>query len=853
MSDFYQEYGLEEESVPAYSPTPAPTKPAKKKGGWLGRIIALLLGFVIGIGACVGACVGGAYYVASKPINETASTLDLLGINISDKLNKYLAEDYQTKTIGDLANAFVNAANQKTLGAFAEISPVIKEKISLTFESIKDEMGIDLNKDDQLFNTEFDSLPEVLAETVQTTPIGDILTASTENGELDGLLKEICYGVEGEDYTVKDGEIVMYEGKKKVSLRDLSGDFSSILNDIYLASVTNPTTDDKTMLALAYGQEGITYVIENGEAVMQQLFFLKNKKGEFTDYHGTVLDSNKYTIEELQNDSFAVNTDEFYLHKADDDRYYAYNKCAFGDNYKCSDPIYFEKTRIGDLTEDSKTVLNNLLLKDVLNVQCENGNKPSAILVALAYGEEGVDFEYVKDGDNYTGIELKDGHYARTIGQLTENGSEIIDGIALHSVISEARDNATIMYLLYGKKGLHYIIDETTDKIVMQDAFIYKGSDGKIYNEYKEEQTTATLDGNGVYTDAHGNKYNTEVTSETVEISPESGPVTLTKYYLYDEYEATVRVQFKATTFGDLSKNNSPVSKMTERMTVGEVLGEDKVNDDKVLKHISGSTINNLATDIKNLTFAQVFEDDIFKAYDGDDYTDKNGITVTKGDYVAKDKQGDEIYIATKNNKDDYTDSNGTPVAKGDYVDKNGNYKASKYIGVDYIDKNGHKVREGDYTDKDGNYAYIEPKGTWKYLLWHKDEGATEGYYRYNYTVTGDMSNLLDNMTAKIQETTLNELSSDGIIHLEETTLNTNLFTEIKVQTPTTTYYWPFTLPMDVQAKLNAKTPNEKGEKVLTLGELTANEILEYTACVMKTLKNLDTNDATTTTPQQNP
>lgn len=814
MSDFYQEYGLEEESAPAYSPTPTPKEPVKKKGGWLGRIIALLLGFVIGIGACVGACVGGAYYVAKKPINETVSTLDSLGIHIGDKINKYLAEDYQTKTIGDLANAFVNAANQKTLGAFAEISPAIKDAISPTFDKIKDEMGIDLNKDDQLFDNTFDALPEVLAETVQTTPIGDILTASTEDGKLDGLLKEICYGVEGEDYTVKDGEIVMNEGKSKVSLRDLSGDFSSILNKIYLASVTNPTTDDKTMLALAYGQEGITYVIdENGEAVMQQLFFLKNKKGEFTDYHGTVLDSEKYQIEELLYNSFSVNTNEFFLHyDSDADRYYAYKDCDYEKNYECSEPILFEKTRIGDLTEDSKTVLNNLLLKDVLNVNCENGNKPSGILVALAYGEEGVDFEYEKDGDNYTGIKLKDGHYARTIGQLTENGSEIIDGVALHSVLSEDRANATIMYLLYGKKGLHYIIDSDSDKVVMQNAFIYKGNDGKIYNEYKEEQTTAILDG-GVYTDVHGNKYNTKATSGTDEISTDSGKVTLTKYYLYDEYDADLPVKFKATTFGDLSKTDSPVSKMTERMTVGEVLGEDKVNDDKVLKHISDSTINNLATDIKNLTFAQVFKEDIFKisVYDGED---KN-------------------------------DGNGHPLKKGDYIDKDGNYVACKEV----LDADGNILK---FVDDDN--VEVEPKGTWKYLLWHKDEGATEGYYKYDYTVTGDMSKLLDNMTAKIQETTLNELNSDGIITLDKDTLKTELLVEIKA-----TYnggevgFGEIELPPSVKTKYDAIQEKNEGKseeeekEYLTLGELTANEILEYTAAVMKRLNNLT--HTTTTTP----
>lgn len=800
MSDFYQEYGLEEESAPAYFPTPTPKEPVKKKGGWLGRIIALLLGFVIGIGACVGACVGGAYYVAKKPINETVSTLDSLGIHIGDKINKYLAEDYQTKTIGDLANAFVNAANQKTLGAFAEISPAIKDAISPTFDKIKDEMGIDLNKDDQLFDNTFDALPEVLAETVQTTPIGDILTASTEDGKLDGLLKEICYGVEGEDYTVKDGEIVMNEGKSKVSLRDLSGDFSSILNKIYLASVTNPTTDDKTMLALAYGQEGITYVIdENGEAVMQQLFFLKNKKGEFTDYHGTVLDSEKYQIEELLYNSFSVNTNEFFLHyDSDADRYYAYKDCDYEKNYECSEPILFEKTRIGDLTEDSKTVLNNLLLKDVLNVNCENGNKPSGILVALAYGEEGVDFEYEKDGDNYTGIKLKDGHYARTIGQLTENGSEIIDGVALHSVLSEDRANATIMYLLYGKKGLHYIIDSDSDKVVMQNAFIYKGSDGKIYNEYKEEQTTATLDGEGVYTDAHGNKYNVKATSETDEISTDSGKVTLTKYDLYDEYDKTLQVQFKATTFGDLSKTDSPVSKMTERMTVGEVLGEDKVNDDKVLKHISDSTINNLATDIKNLTFAQVFKEDIFKisVYDGEDDTDSNGHSLTKGDYI----------------------------------DKDGNYVACKEV----LDADGNISK---FVDDAG--AEVEPKGTWKYLLWHKDEGATEGYYKYDYKVTSDMSALLNNMTAKIQETTLNELNSDGIITLESATLEQTIFTEIVLKSSGGTTLGTIDITDNDEYNENKKAELAAIGSKGTLGNLTANEILKYTAAVLKAMENV--------------
>ena len=845
MSDLYEEYGLEMEE-PAHSFSYKPEK--KKKGGWLGRIIALLLGFVIGIGACVGAVCAILFSPVSTP-------LSLMGLSQEDQ-KKLISQDYLDDSILSIVNALSQASQQGTIAAYDAISPAIGTTLREFSDKLKGEMGIDLNKNDQLIDSKIADLPITLSDSVKSTPVGNIFRASNGGKKLDPMLMEICYGEEGTDYIYdEDGEVKMLGNAQATTLTTLSSNPNAVIDRVTISAVVDPNPDDTVMLAIAYGQSGITYelaVDDKGEYVrdadgrikveMLQKFLEKDKSGAFIDHNGKLLhceetpatndfikikeykaDADNNLVLDKNGDPILKDT-YYVLYNEKDNRYYAYER---PDEDK---PLAFEKTAIGDMTEDSRKIIDNLLLKDVIDLDFSTGEEPNGVLVSLAYGEEGVDFEYTYDKNGkITGVEpIND---PRTIGQLRSRGDQLINDIPLHEILSEDRNNAIIMHLLYGKEGLHYVIDPTTNEIKMNSKFIVQVG-GALYNEYGEllqkrhgnpgdkDYKKGYLFDDETYTDRRDNVYTYEealtldastkhetalsilknldisifdgLDRETLDqlgekilenldpsihFDPDSDPnwlasiaehldpkvlddLPITFYYLYDEDGN--QVNFPKTSLGDLAYSDNPITNLTKHMTVVEVLGEDSIRGNKFLKHVADYTIDELPQAIDELTFAQVFEADMF--------------------------------IGTR-------------------------YQPTEGQDKSYIDANGHEVHEGDFIDENGNFVPMEEremKGIWKYLLHQGENPDGTPIYHYEYKVTTEMNAMLDNMTDNIQHATLNDLEKDEIMDFDDEMLNT----PIKTKVGTT----------DVTDKDGNPLTYEGKNK---LGQLTVLEMLEYTSALL--------------------
>ena len=790
MSDFYQEYGLETEPSPVFS-----YKPEKKKGGWLGRIIALLLGFVIGIGACIGA-------VCAILFSPVTTPLSLMGLSQADQ-EKLISREYLDDSILSVINALSVASQTGTIAAYDEISPAIGDTIRDFADKLNNEMGIDLNKDDALMKSTIADLPITMSNSVKSTPVGNIFRASNGNQELAPMLMQICYGVAGEDYYIEDGEVIMIGNAEATTLSTLSSDPNSVIDRVTIEAVTKPDPSDTVMLAIAYGQEGITFKVqtdkkgnyiydEHGilQVEMLQKFIEKNKQGEFTDHNGKLIHckatpaDNGYTkIEQYQ-----VNSDnelvldkkgkpivqEVYFVKYDenDDRYYAYESAK-----KKAEPIKFQKTLIGDMTEDSSKVIDNLLLKDVIELDFSSGEEPNGVLVSLAYGEEGIDFEYTYDKNGkITGVEpIND---PRTIGQLRSRGDELINDIPLHEVLKENRDDAITMYLLYGKEGIHYYIDPETDKVEMNYKFIAM-VDGEVYNEYGEKLTkkvgTEGKDGyqkgyvldtkNKTYTDRKGNVYTYAPATDLAPLTTEDDK-TATPYYLYDEEGE--QVKFPKTSLGDLAYTDNPIAKLTKHMTVVEVLGEENIMGNKFLKHVADYTVDELPTAIDNLTMKQVFETDM--------YTDQR-------------------YEPTGNQPKSYIDNNGVEVHEGDFIDENG----------DFLPEEKRTM-----------------KGIWKYMLMDGGKDVDGNPTYTDYKVTTEMNPMLDQMTENIQNSTLKALDDDKIMEFDDNMLQTNIKTTQQGQ--------------PILAK-DGTSLAEKYQGKTVLGELTVLEMLDYTSTILAVIE----------------
>ena len=560
---------------------------------------------------------------------------------------------------------------------------------------------------------------------------------------------------------------------------------------------------------------------------MLQKFLEKNKAGEFIDHNGKLLQGeatpakNGFTkIKQyktdadnnpiLDDDDNPIVKDTYYvLYNEKEKRYYAYERAD-----EKSARVEFEKTIIGDMTEDSRKIIDNLLLKDVIDLDFSTGEEPNGVLVSLAYGEEGVDFEYTYDKNGkITGVEpIND---PRTIGQLRSRGDDLINDIPLHEILKEDRNDAITMYLLYGKNGLHYYIDPTTNKIEMNPMFIIKVGD-ELYNEYGEKmqkkqgqpgdenyQKGYVFDKDEeIYTDKRGNEYSYQaikdadldvlenfdskllkdmITNILEDVNPSVletidsnfwanldisalEDLGIVPYYLYDDDGNQVR--FPKTTLGDLAYTDNPIARLTKHMTVVEVLGEDNIKGNKFLKHVADYTIDELPEAIDQLTFGQVFEAEVFL--------------------------GDR-------------------------------YQPTEDQPKSYIDENGYEVHEGDFIDANGNFVPMEDremKGIWKYLLHQGEDADGNAIYHYEYKVTTEMNVMLDNMTDNIQHATLNDLEKDEIMDFDETMLTTQIKTTHQGQ------------PI---LDKNGNPLSYEGKTYL--GDLTVLEMLDYTSAILSVIE----------------
>lgn len=702
-----------------------------KKGGLLGKIVALVLGFVLGIVGCLGGIVGGGYYLAKKKTPK-----DILSLAELD-YSAYLTEEYATKTVWDMLGSTKNALSafsngSGTFGDLAAISPVVKRKVEEFAASAKAAYGVELNQDGAMLNVPFSQLNVHIRDCIKNTYASDMMI---KLGGGNKVLTALCYGVEGEDYTVNEnGEIQMLEGKTQMTIGEFSGDgLNERLKRVPIETLMTVDTSDKTTCALVYGEAHHYTVNEDGSVTMNQLYYTLVETTEgltLYDEYGEVVPCNilpltaetyKITFEDgpvqyLSKTEYVEPTPEDKTEDKSDGetpneetpegdeqtqavsdevstKLYAYR------DEKCAAPVRFKKTTVGDLQDDSAGVINNIALKDALGVTPAS----HGVLIALACGEENVDFEYVYDSETGEKTDVKLLTSPRTIGDLRGNSRAMIDDIYLTSVITPKHDNKIIMYLLYGREGVHYELrpDKNDPSIetptpLQKQVAVYNDL---VYNEYGEPIANATASG-AAYT-----QYDTDGTTKLAtytltaiagktrkitlpladgETEPQTADAPL--YYVSDENGKEVK--YTRTQMRDLTGDSKLLSNFTSRLTLSDVVD---VQDNKILKHLTGVTIAELPAAVNELTIEQVFYEDMH-------YTDKDG---------------------------NFTKADGTLL-------------------------------------NEGEAPVLRP--TWKYLLRSKDTGE----YTYTYKVTQDMNTMVENIEYNMQNTSLNDMNDDKVIVTHE-------------------------------------------------------------------------------------
>ena len=622
------------------------TPPVAKKGGFLGKFVAFLLGFILGIGAIAGAVFGVISYVMSNTLHGTVGLLEgfvpgiyAMMFGSDGQNNGILDEKYANRMVGDLLGDSMTAISniQGGTGSLKELGDIFPVIGNFTAQLVMELDAYSVPVDHEtLMTTPLSGLKDYVMESVKNTALGDLLNGMNAEGEKgNNLMNAISYGEEGVDYTFDaSGKVVMLNGAQKATLNDLitEGGMDKILNKIPLDSVITVETDDEVMCAIAYGSSARYGVDKDGKVYMTQVTYTYEDKGDgfkFYDDKDNVVEGKYERITKTKTRIIFADGETQYV-KIDEN-----NLCKAYEDEALSKPILYKKTKIGDLSKDSMAIINNIYLKDALSVDAS----AHSVLISLAYGKEGVDFKYVGEGDNREIVMIGNAK-PRTIGDLRERGGSLIDDIPLTDITTEDRDSGLIMYLLYGREGVHYQINTTTDKVVMlqKHIAISQTKDGvKVYNEYGELLSGYQIDTKAkLYTDANGNAYTYAVgthASAITSLETEDGEI-VPVYYLSNENGAAL---YTKTTLGDLAGSSNMLSNLTSRITVGEVMDGETVESNKFFKHVLDKTIDELPDAINGLTLQTVYSEEIFQTDDNGNFLDKNGnITTSKDEYVAE-------------------------------------------------------------------------------------------------------------------------------------------------------------------------------------------------------------------------
>lgn len=253
------------------------------------------------------------------------------------------------------------------------------------------------------------------------------------------------------------------------------------------------------------------------------------------------------------------------------------------------------------------------------------------ILVGLFYGVEGKDFrinekthqkEFIEGGTPW--ITLNDLLFAETdiIG-------ERVGHLTVDSVLNITASDTTTLLLAYGPSYCYNTNSDGTFHSMRQRSF-------QVTNPSAGEGEFVFTDGSGevaTYITYVDGKYQAAVDGETFYLGKDVGDPT--RYNAYLDAACTEPAMYKKKTVSDLSDGS-----LLANITIGELLSVTP-EDNILLQKLKGSTLNSLATDISNLTFGDLFAEEIYKDGNPENNDPNNVKSVWK--YLLKDPTTNEI------------------------------------------------------------------------------------------------------------------------------------------------------------------------------------------------------------------
>lgn len=469
-----------------------------------------------------------------------------------------------------------------------------------------------------------DLLKGNFSKTFESLQLCELLNVTHES---EGALLALAYGNKGEDYTVTDGKIVMLGNAQPRTIADLKND-TSLFSNLRLADVLkiapNDGSSNETMVTLAYGKEGKNYSLKGDEITwLPKEYVEKEVEGELTlfDDAGNDVGADKTDgVWKWTNDGKTYQTKSVAEVRigagetgADEVKgthtFYAYEVT---DGVASETPVTYAPRTINDLkTLDTQELIGGMTLESLLKIDV---NTSDGVLTSLAYGKEGVTYEVVTEGEGKKSVSMKKIAYTFDGSGWKDENGKVITPVGS---FSDGATGATYEFIRT-ENGVPYYAYATSDSAAgaYPPAYPLYDAHGK---ELKFEKRSVS---------ALKSENATEVFNsvELRHVIAEDKNDKINLYLLYGKenvgYEivdGNVVLRSAPHTIGDLraSGENSLITKMRNDLTIGDILGNEAVSNNRILKHLAGSTLNSLSGDINGLKIVNVFDTDIYRVDEG--------------------------------------------------------------------------------------------------------------------------------------------------------------------------------------------------------------------------------------------
>ena len=472
------------------------------------------------------------------------------------------------------------------------------------------------------------------------------------------------------------------------------------------------------MCAILYGEKDVHYtVVEvDGEKTVEMLPLTYTlTDGNFYDYEGTMyaLNGEKWTNE---NSEYVIKTET--AQSADESISYAYAiyelvneteilryRLALKEGETNVYEVYAddEKQRHSGATitslasNDFMSTLENMPIGDLLSLDASS----DPLMLALAYGEDG----YEIDGETLTVTTAT----PTTLKELKESGSTLAQDLEIATALGLDENNAEsidkmMRAIAFGKAGEDYDVED--NKIVMKE--------GKSPKKIR---------------DLNADLIKTLTISDVIDVNETDG----------DDKSPAILIALKDTAIGNLSTT-------IKTMPLKSIIPEAETNT--ILRHLANSTIDNLATNINNLSIQQVFCDDIYEKVYFADY----GTATPTQVYLKEGKYYTDATYTTE-----YT---GSASIIDLFIAKNSKTTSDagecQYLYHDPADNAYHYYNVTTATESTETGKPVLT-GVWYFLL------TKDGEEQEDYKLT-QTSHLVDNMTENVQKATLQELHDNDLL-----------------------------------------------------------------------------------------